>query len=445
MKTISANLDVNINQNSIKKTNVRWTIFLMLAVLCTINYIDRAVISICMPEIQKELNFSPEVIGAILSAFFWGYALMQVPCGWLCDKFNTGKILLLGGLGWGVFQILTGFISSSKLFMFIRILLGVSEAPIYPSGAKLQSMWLPSTERSRGSALVDVGSSLGNAFGAPLVALFVLWFGGWREALIVIGIMTIIIVIMCSRKLMTTPDTNKQINQAERDYIKDALAEEWNINHANSIPESKKTSFKDYLLNKSFWGMCFGFTCGNCIAYGLMTWGPMYLATVHHLDIKSLGGTLFIIYGVSVLGSLLGGTITDTLKRKFGKHNYNKIMKGNLLLIGVATGGSMFLLSQSSSIYMAIICITVALFFQKWSGCLYWTVPATLAKRENVGTVGGCMNCVGNVGGAIIPLIIGAIVGATGSYFLAIILFSLFGFGIGLFSLLINFNGKNSN
>ena len=72
--------------------------------------------------------------------------------------------------------------------------------------------------------------------------------------------------------------------------------------------------------------MCFGFTCGNCIAYGLMTWGPMYLATVHHLDIKELGGALFIIYGVSVLGGLLGGTITDTLKRKFGKEKYNKIM-----------------------------------------------------------------------------------------------------------------------
>lgn len=188
--------------------------------------------------------------------------------------------------------------------------------------------------------------------------------------------------------------------------------------------------------------MCFGFTCGNAIAYGLMTWGPMYLATVHHLDIKGLGGALFIIYGVSVLGGLLGGTITDTLKRKFGKEHYNKIMHCNLLLIGVMTGGAMLLLSQSDSLYMAIGCITVALFFQKWSGCLYWTVPTALAQRENIGTVGGCMNCVGNIGGAIIPLIIGAIVGSTGSYFLALVLFACFGIGIGLFSLLINFKKK---
>jgi MFS transporter, ACS family, D-galactonate transporter len=425
-----------------KKTNARWTIFIMLAIICTINYIDRAVISVCMPQIQAELQFSPEIVGAILSAFFWGYALMQIPCGWLCDRFKPGKILLIGGLCWGAFQILTGIVSSSKMFMFIRALLGVSEAPIYPAGAKLQSIWLPVTERSRGSALVDVGSSLGNAFGAPLVALFVLWLDGWRAALIAIGILTAITVLLCGRKLMTTPDTNKNLNEAERKYINNALEEEWKANQADSQIKKIKVGLKQYFANKSFWGMCFGFTCGNCIAYGLMTWGPMYLATVHHLDIKGLGGALFIIYGVSVLGGLLGGTITDMLKRKFGKEKYNKIMHANLLLIGVATAVAMFLLSQASSIYMAIACITVALFFQKWSGCLYWTVPAALAQRENIGTVGGCMNCVGNIGGAIIPLVIGAIVGSTGSYFLAILLFACFGLGIGLFSLLINFNKK---
>lgn len=425
-----------------KKTNARWNIFFMLAIICTINYIDRAVISVCMPQIQEELNFSPEVVGAILSAFFGGYALMQIPCGWLCDRFKPGKILLIGGLCWGIFQAITGILSSSKLFMFIRVLLGISEAPIYPAGAKLQSIWLPVTERSRGSALVDVGSSLGNAFGAPLVALFVLWLDGWREALIAIGALTAVIVIICGRRLMSTPDTNKRVNQAERDYIKNALEEEWKANQADSVATKVKVRLTTYFMHKDFWGMCFGFTCGNAIAYGLMTWGPMYLATVHHLDIKGLGGALFIIYGVSVLGGLLGGTITDTLKRKFGKEHYNKIMHYNLLLIGVMTGGAMLLLSQSDSLYMAIGCITVALFFQKWSGCLYWTVPAALAQRENIGTVGGCMNCVGNIGGAIIPLIIGAIVGSTGSYFLALVLFACFGIGIGLFSLLINFKKK---
>lgn len=425
-----------------KKTNTRWFIFVMLAIICTINYIDRAVISVCMPQIQEELQFSPETVGAILSAFFWGYALMQIPCGWLCDRFKPGRILLFGGLCWGVFQIFTGLVSSSKLFMLIRALLGVSEAPIYPAGAKLQSVWLPVTERSRGSALVDVGSSLGNAFGAPLVALFVLWLGGWRAALIAIGILTAVVVVICGRKLMTTPDTNKNVNDAERAYIKDALAEEWKANQADGAAAKVKVGLQSYFAHKSFWGMCLGFTCGNCIAYGLMTWGPMYLAAVHRLDIKGLGGALFIIYGVSVLGGLLGGTITDALKHKFGKEKYNTIMHANLLVIGVAAAAAMLLLSRSDSIYMAIACITVALFFQKWSGCLYWTVPAALSQRENVGTVGGCMNCAGNIGGAVIPLVIGAIVGSTGSYFLAILLFACFGLGIGLFSLLINFNQK---
>ena len=249
-----------------KKTNARWNIFFMLAIICTINYIDRAVISVCMPQIQEELKFSPEVVGAILSAFFWGYALMQIPCGWLCDRFKPGKILLIGGLCWGIFQAITGLISSSKIFMFIRVLLGVSEAPIYPAGAKLQSIWLPVTERSRGSALVDVGSSLGNAFGAPLVALFVLWLDGWRGALIAIGILTAVIVLICGRRLMSTPDTNKHVNQAERNYIKNALEEEWKANQADSVATKVKVKLTTYFMHKDFWGMCFGFTCGNAIA-----------------------------------------------------------------------------------------------------------------------------------------------------------------------------------
>lgn len=427
--------------DSNKKTNIRWAIFFMLAVICTINYIDRAVISVCMPQIQEELKFSPEVVGVILSAFFWGYTLMQIPCGWLCDRIQPGKILVAGGILWGVFQMLTGVISSSKIFMFIRALLGASEAPMYPAGGKLQSIWLPATERSRGSALVDVGSSLGNAFGAPLAAIFMLWLDGWRGALIGIGILTMIVTLLCGRKLMSTPDTNTKLNQAERDYIRESLDEEWNLSESAGSHHSG-IKFGQYFTNKSFWGMCLGFCSVDCVAYGLMTWGPLYLAAVHHLNVMSLGWALFVIYGIGVCGGLLGGTITDNMRRKFGKDKTNIIMKSTLLMIGIIIAISMYFLSQSTSIYMAIACMTVAVFFQKWSGCLYWVMPASLSQREHVGSVGGCMNCIGNIGGAVVPMLVGAIVGATGSYFMAIIMFLAFGLGIGFFPLLFDFNKK---
>ena len=401
--------------DSEKMTNVRWQIFIALAILCTINYIDRAVISVCMPQIQKDLSFTPEVVGVILSAFFWGYTLMQIPCGWFCDHFRPGKVLIGTGIIWGVLQMVTGFVHSSKLFMFIRVLLGMSESPMYPAGGKMQSMWLTSTERSRGSALVDVGSSLGNAFGAPLVALFMAWLDGWRGALIGIGILTILVTLLCRKTVMSTPDTNPKISQAERDYINNALAEEWKVSSEEiSQGKTKSVSIKEYLSNRSFWCMCLGFCSMDAFAYGLMTWGPLYLSTVHHLNVMSLGGAIFVIYGIGVCGGLFGGTITDHMRRKGGPSKTNTIMRTTLCIIGAAIAISMFLLSSATSIYTAIVFLAVAVFFQKWAGCLYWVMPAALAQREHVGSVGGCMNFLGNLGGAIVTILVGLIVGSTG-------------------------------
>ena len=82
-------------------TRVRWMVFSSLFALCTVNYIDRAVISICMPAIEEELHFGPELVGVILSAFFWGYTVMQIPSGWVADRFGPGKTILGSGLLWG--------------------------------------------------------------------------------------------------------------------------------------------------------------------------------------------------------------------------------------------------------------------------------------------------------------------------------------------------------
>ena len=80
--------------HSEKPTKVRWMVFGSLLALCTVNYIDRAVISICMPSIEADLHFGPALVGVILSAFFWGYTLMQIPSGWIADRKGPAKTIL---------------------------------------------------------------------------------------------------------------------------------------------------------------------------------------------------------------------------------------------------------------------------------------------------------------------------------------------------------------
>ena len=425
-----------------KPTGVRWRVFFALLILVTINYVDRAVISVLMPLIQADLHFSPELVGVILSAFFWGYVLMQIPSGWLCDKFAPGKVIVGTGILWGVFQIFTGFIHNSTVFIAIRALLGVSEAPIYPSGGKLQSVWLTKNERGKGAALMDVGSALGNAVGAPLCALFVAFLDGWRGALIAAGVLTIVVVLACKPIISSTPDTNKSINEAEREYLRKAFEEEdaESLTGQEEIKQQSGSMFKKYITSRSFWGLCLGFGAYDAFWYGLMTWGPMYLSQVFKVNILTVGASIFIVFGVGVIGELFGGYLIDHLKEK--GIDPNKIVKWSFGTLGVVMAIAMYFLSNATTINMAILYLSIAMFCERWVGCTFWSLPATISQRDDVGIVAGFMNMLGNVGGAIVPILVGVIVMATGSYYWAIILFLAFALGISIFPLIMNLNKK---
>lgn len=419
-------------------TRVRWMVFASLFALCTVNYIDRAVISICMPAIEEELHFGPELVGVILSAFFWGYTVMQIPSGWVADRFGPGKTILGSGLLWGLFQVLTGFLHSSTAFMAIRALLGASEAPIYPASTKLQSIWLTKNERTRGAAIVDAGSPLGTAIGGPLIVAFLSWFGGWRGALVGAGILTALIVLLCYPFVHATPESSGRINDAEREYIQDALRKEYGEESDNQSKVSLGLS--RYLKSKTFWGMTLGFVCYDCFWYGLMTWGPMYLSNVFNVNILKIGMSIFIIFGVGVIGELFGGFLIDHLKTK--GFDPNKVTKWTLGILGLLMAGAMYFVSIAGSINEAIGFLAFAMFCERWIGCTFWSMPATISQRDDVGIVAGAMNTLGNVGGAIVPILVGVIVMATGNYYWAIILFLAFALGVSIFPLIINLNKK---
>jgi len=394
-----------------------------------------------MPLMQKDLNFSPEITGFILSSFFWGYCLMQIPVGWISDRFSPGKLIVSSGIGWGILQIMTGFVSSASSLMFIRVLLGISESPIYPVGAKLQSVWLPATERGRGAALLDSGSAIGIALGGPIVALLLGWLGGWRGALIGAGVITLIFVLLSYRIMRYTPDTNPNINQAERDYIKTALAAEYEESQKLRVESGKTTvGMSEYLSQKSFWGLMLGFFSFDSFWFGLMTWGPLYLAQTQGLKISGIGWALFCIYGVGVIGEFVGGYIADKWRRSGG--DPNTVIHTIIFVSAVIVAFCMYMLSTASNVYYAIALLTGAMFFNRTVGCMYWGLPSSISQRNHVGTVAGTMNFIGNLGGVLTPIFVGFIVGATGNYFWALMMFVAFGIGSGLFPLMINVKKK---
>jgi len=144
-----------------KKTHVRYLILLMLFLVTTINYADRATISIAGSALQKDLGIDAITLGYIFSAFGWAYVLGQIPGGWLLDRFGSKKVYALSIFTWSLFTVLQGFVgylpvanAIVALFM-LRFLVGFAEAPSFPGNARIVAAWFPTAERGTASAIFN--------------------------------------------------------------------------------------------------------------------------------------------------------------------------------------------------------------------------------------------------------------------------------------------------
>ena len=198
-----------------KPSGVRWKIFLLMLFLISINYIDRASLSVAMPVIAKEFDIDPAMQGLILSSFFWTYALMQVPGGMLADRFKPRIVIALATLFWGFFQALAALSTSWMLLLMTRLGLGASEAPIYPAGGKLNAIWMTQTERGRGATLLDGGAPLGAALGSIVIAWLMAAFSSWRVAFVVAGIGTMLCGLWAWYYIRNVPREHPSVNEAE--------------------------------------------------------------------------------------------------------------------------------------------------------------------------------------------------------------------------------------
>jgi ACS family D-galactonate transporter-like MFS transporter len=169
-----------------QRSHMRWTIVGFSALGLTIAYLDRAALSVAIPFISDEFHISPAVKGLLLSAFFWTYALFQIPSGWLLDRFGPRVIYPIAVGWWSVWTALTAFAQGVGSVIVFRLGLGVGEAPVQPANVKVVSRWFPRRERAFASSLFDMGQQIGTALSVPIVTALAV-SGGWRLSFIVIG------------------------------------------------------------------------------------------------------------------------------------------------------------------------------------------------------------------------------------------------------------------
>lgn len=417
--------------HDLKPTRVRIGIFVILWLIILMNYIDRATLSIALPYLSEDLNIAPDMQGWILSSFFWTYLIFQIPGGYLLDKLGARKVITFAALLWGLAQGCCAIVHSGIHLAALRLSLGTFEAPCAPSGAKLNSSWLPETERGRGATFIDMASSFGTAIGGVIVTSLIGIFGSWRWAFVVTSVFTLVLSLVFFLYVRDSPQQHPKTNQAEIDLVEsNAVAQ------TEDKTESRNPGIIDYAASRSFWGLFIGRLSWALVWWGVISWTPSYMSAQLNFDLATLGWSTFVIYGMGVIGQLVAGSAADWGQKRFGRSISMKVI---FTVSGIGVVASLYSLLAITNGYLAIVALSIAVFFINFGG-LYWAIPAWLAPRAQVGIVGSVMNVASSAGGVIAPIVMGYVIKLSGGYASAFLFLTCCAAFYLVGSLFINFN-----
>lgn len=388
--------------------NKRWIIGTLMFLGIVINYMDRVNISHAILQIKEEFNLSSTQQGLILSSFSWGYVAFMLIGGLLVDKKGPRIIGSLSAFFWSLFTAIGALTTGFVTLLGTRFLIGVSEAPIFPSNSKVVKQWFPLKERGRATALFDSGSYIGSALAAPLIIYLMIHYG-WRVSLLIFGVLGIVWSIVWF-KYYRDPENFIGLTDIERKIIP-------KFEHNRKYT---KKPIMYYLSNRKIIGISAGFFCYNYLKNFFLTWFPSYLVLERGFSLIKVGFVAMIPPIIAIVSELLTGYLTDRMIiNKIDVTLARKIP----LCVGMLLSSVIIFSVFTSSIWLAMILLTVSYASLISASPGIWAIPGDLSKsKDNVGTIGGIQNTFSNIAGIVAPIITGFLIDMTGSFTAPIVL-----------------------
>jgi len=402
---------------SARRSIVRYVVLAILFVITSICYADRATISMAAPAITDELGLSPVTMGYILSSFAFAYVLFQIPGGVLLDRFGSKRVYATALICWSSFTILQGMTSLlvggaivAALFL-TRFLMGFAEAPCFPGNARIVATWFPTSERGTASAVFNSAQYFSLVAFAPLMGWLLHSFH-WPVLFFVMGGLGLVAAVIFLA-FVRDPRRHPTINAAELDYITrgGALV---NIEEAEAKRGGGFTwhNVRQIISSRMLIGVFVGQYCINVLTYFFATWFPIYLVDERHMSILQAGFVAAVPALFGFGGGVLGGIVSDILLRKTGSVTFARKAP---LLFGMILALAIIGCNYAESQWLVVVLMTIA-FFGKGVASLGWAVVSDTSPKALVGVTGGIFNMCGNAAGIVTPIVIGYIVGATGSF-----------------------------
>ncbi len=391
--------------------NVRWQVLIWLVAGGVINYIDRASLSIAAPEMIRELGLTRTQIGLMGTVFSWTYAIMQLPAGWVIDRFGAKRAYAVAMIWWSLATYLTGVVGTISGLLVMRALLAVGEAPCWPTSAKITAAWFPKKERGFATGIWDSSSKWGPALAPSILVALMVTFG-WRSLFHVAGFVGIVFALLFLF-LYREPDKSKRLSKEEFAFIK--------AGGGTGMPVgSTGGEWRGLFKSRSVWGMILGYFCAIWLWNLFLVFLPLYLLDRFHISLAQMGVYASIPWIGGAVGEIVVGYLTKKMVDK-GMAEPIDAKRMMIAICGVGAALSAVALPFSTSLGMTITLMTFGLAFLASIIGAAWALASDVAPKSAVASVSAIQNFGGYFGGAFSPVVAGLIVDKTGSYELALV------------------------
>jgi ACS family hexuronate transporter-like MFS transporter len=378
--------------------HLRWWIGGLLFASTVINYIDRQTLSVLGPYLKLDYHWNNEQFALIVISFRVAYSVGQTISGRFIDRIGTRKGLTITVIWYSVAAMLTSFAVGLRSFAFFRFLLGAGESANWPGATKAVSEWFPKRERGWAVALFDSGSSIGGAIAPLLVIGLYKYFGGWRPAFVLTGMLGFLWLIAW-RILYYPPQTHPRISQREREMILEDRREQ----DSEEKHKGPRLAWKDLLKLPQTWGIIAARTMTDPIWFFITDWFAIYLVAK---GINPEQGLLafWIPFVAADLGNFFGGGISSWLIRRGWP-----VLRARKAVVVFGGLGMTLLIPTvfTSNLFALAGLFAVSTFAYASFSTMALVLPSDLYRSESVATVSGMSGTGAGLGTIISTYLIG--------------------------------------
>jgi MFS transporter, ACS family, glucarate transporter len=404
---VNAPANSTSDQAAERPTTMRYQVLAVACSLAVLIYVQRLVTGLVLPDLQEDLHLTSTQTGLLQAAFLLAYGLFEVPCGLLGDRLGVRHLLVILILGWSLMTGALGLVGALPhvhglrfgFLLIVRFLFGMFQAGAFPSVSRMMTDWIPMRNRALAQGLIWMSTRLGGALQVVLVSV-IAWSGGWQNALWVVAGLGVVWAAAFWPWFRNRPEEKRGVNAAETTLIR-AGRPSRPVGHVN-VPWDR------IIRSRGVWSLALMYGFGGFAANFYTTLLPKYLKQERHLTDTEMGWLSSLPFACGILACAGGGYFSDWMIRRTGNRKWGRRLSGS---VGMVLGGLTWpLLNYAPDTLMLGVLLCVIFFFNDLSMGPAWASCADIGERY-AGTIGGIMNMIGSLMGALGNIVAGSLFG----------------------------------